>query len=108
MGYYTSFTYASESEATLEEFAKAEAEHFGDPSYGYQLGESGYAHGKWYDFDEDMAAISKLLPGKLLVVDGEGEEYPDIWRAFFKDGQHIETVQQPTWVRPATPTGATA
>ena len=103
MGYYTDFTYVDDaSEVTLEEFAKAETNHFGDPSYGYNLGD-GSTHGKWYDFDDDMCAISKAFPGKLIVVDGRGEEQGDEWRAFFRDGELVEKLYRPDWKLPTRP-----
>lgn len=42
---------------------------------------------KWYDCDEDMKKFSKLHPDTLFLIDGEGEESGDIWRAYYKNGK---------------------
>jgi len=42
---------------------------------------------KWYDYSDDLKEFSKLYPELIFVVDGEGEESGDIWRAFYKNGK---------------------
>jgi hypothetical protein len=42
---------------------------------------------KWYEHDEDMRKVSKLLPEILFTLSGEGEENDDIWRAYYLDGK---------------------
>lgn len=44
-------------------------------------------HVKWYCCRIDMKKVSKRFPGKLLQIDGEGEESGDIWRAYYLDGK---------------------
>jgi hypothetical protein len=42
---------------------------------------------KWYQWEEDMKALSKQFPALLFTLDGEGEESGDIWRAYFRNGK---------------------
>ena len=42
---------------------------------------------KWYDHDEDCATLSKVFPGVVFKLHGEGEETGDIWNSYYKDGQ---------------------
>lgn len=40
----------------------------------------------WYDHEEDMIEMSKVFPGIIFTLHGEGEESGDIWNKYFKDG----------------------
>jgi len=42
---------------------------------------------KWYSHMEDLKALSLNFPGELITLEGVGEDFPDIWKAFFKDGK---------------------
>lgn len=44
-------------------------------------------YGKWYSWEEDLVKISNRLPGVTIILDGEGEDAGDIWRAWAKDGK---------------------
>ena len=41
---------------------------------------------KWYDWREDMEAISKKFPDVYFVITAYGEERDDNWRAYIHDG----------------------
>lgn len=41
---------------------------------------------KWYDHDEDCAAMSLRFPGVVFKLHGEGEETGDMWDAYYCDG----------------------
>lgn len=49
-------------------------------------------HGKWYTHEEDMIKLSKKYPDYAFEINGVGEEYPDIWRLYAKNGK-IKKVQ---------------
>jgi hypothetical protein len=55
---------------------------------------------KWYECEEDMKALSRDNPHIIFLVEGEGEENGDIWRAFVKDGQWSYQKVQYTWPDP--------
>jgi hypothetical protein len=42
---------------------------------------------KWYDYEKDMKAVSKKYPTTIFILEGEGEESGDIWKAYFLDGK---------------------
>ena len=46
----------------------------------------GSYYGRWYDWDRDLINLSSEYPEIFIVVDGDGEERDDFWRAFIKDG----------------------
>ena len=42
---------------------------------------------KWYNHKEDMIEFSKKHPNTLFMLSGEGEEQPDMWREYYKNGE---------------------
>jgi hypothetical protein len=42
---------------------------------------------KWYEYEEDMRAISKAYPEYIFELAGSGEETGDIWRDYYKNGK---------------------
>lgn len=42
---------------------------------------------KWYYCHDDMRKVSLMFPGAEIMISGNGEEAPDFWRAWFKDGK---------------------
>ena len=46
---------------------------------------TGYA--KWYDWEGDMIDISKMFPGVLFTLYGNGDDMEDYWIAYAKDGK---------------------
>lgn len=47
---------------------------------------NGQDQAKWYDCNKDVAAMSLEFPGVVFTLSGEGEESPDMWRAYFLEG----------------------
>jgi hypothetical protein len=41
---------------------------------------------KWYEFEDDMRALSKEFPNALFVLDGKGEVASDLWRGYYVAG----------------------
>lgn len=46
---------------------------------------------KWYDCEKDMKSYSKKHPEVVFLIDGEGEESGDIWKAYFQNGKMFKT-----------------
>tara|TARA_B110000285_G_scaffold143342_1_gene160148 strand:+ start:609 stop:908 length:300 start_codon:yes stop_codon:yes gene_type:complete len=80
MGYYTKFELAVLSGGTIGvNYKKVVEDTIGYCPFDKET--------KWYDFDKDMKEISKEHPEVLFEVIGEGEEFDDIWKAYFKYGR---------------------
>ena len=47
----------------------------------------GGSEAKWYNWEADMTILSKKFPKMLFILEGNGEEALDIWRAHFCNGQ---------------------
>lgn len=41
---------------------------------------------KWYDHEEHLREFSKNYPTLIFRLEGEGENYDDIWIKYFKNG----------------------
>ena len=48
---------------------------------------------KWYNHEEDMIAISRLLPNFVFMLRGDGEDSGDVWAKYFQDGKYYEEIQ---------------
>lgn len=94
MGYYTDFSlraewYSENSGPSQEEIKNLEDEikkmmvfeSGGDFDFGW------WANGKWYDWEEDMALLSKRFPDFLFSLNGDGESQDDIWGVYFLNGK---------------------
>ena len=58
----------------------------------YSPGEAAcwYAEGsvKWYESEDDIREISRMFPDVTFMLEGDGEDAEDFWRAYFKDGDY--------------------
>ena len=50
---------------------------------------------KWYEYEHDMIAVSKFLPGFEIQVKGKGEE-GEIWERIYKDGYSYSNEDEPS------------
>lgn len=99
MGYYTEYS------MKVRNISKSESERLNDvlkekDLIGYVFWDSyydashdtveysSYEAQKWYDCEWDMDDISKQFPNAVFELSGEGDEYGDIWREYFKNGKH--------------------
>ncbi len=83
MGYYTNYEISCDQGNIGEYNAAAEIESL---SWTFDGGESARGNSKWYDYEPDMEALSRLFPGVLFTLKGEGEESGDIWELRAKGG----------------------
>lgn len=87
MGYNTNFELTLDSR--LEEYKTylaLECESYLKDLYEY----TGIFYGngwKWYNHEEDIRKVSLRFPDVLFTLHGVGEEYPDIWIKYFKNGK---------------------
>ena len=95
MGYYTYFEMEMEnlddnSNVTEEEVVETlikESTWFDEWDRGKDFEELFYDGLKWYDWEDDMKAVSLSLPNVVFTLTGRGEEYDDLWRCFFYKGR---------------------
>lgn len=94
MGYYTQFTLKVRNKKNeplpdaIERGVIAELREEEDYA-NHALQESGDTENetKWYDCVSDMLSFSARNPDYLFVLEGVGEEFPDVWRAYFLAGK---------------------
>ena len=73
MGYYTRFTFVDTPEPAIERLREVSGYSFDDTH-------------KWYDHEDDIKRVSKEFLGKLITVQGEGEESGDLWVLYALNG----------------------
>jgi hypothetical protein len=52
----------------------------------------------WYEHEEDMLDLSRKYPEAVFILEGNGSEYPDMWKKMFINGD-VEEIR-PTLVWP--------
>ena len=85
MGYYTCYRMeVIEGDHNLISQLREENE-----DAAYALDEEGnFANNcKWYESDSDMKAFSEKHPKALFLLEGDGEDSPDYWRQYWKNGK---------------------
>lgn len=98
MGYYTSFELGIEKgveqdQDSLQKFLDDIKNEVTFGEYDLTIAElySGDSDSmKWYGWVEDMQSLSKSYPNLLIWLTGRGEEAGDIWKAWFRNGKHVE------------------
>lgn len=96
MGYYTAYVLNLPAENPLTEDGLTQMDEIVDAFQVFEEGSArdGYWYGyaKWYDYEQDMARLSKQFPDILFELHGNGEDQEDIWYAYFQDGkvQHCQ------------------
>jgi hypothetical protein len=92
MGYYTDFTLSAEGKGPVwDKLMRAKDKLvFSSGNYDFVLGEwldRNYSQNiKWYEYEEDMKQLSKEWPNVLFILEGDGEETGDLWKAWFRNG----------------------
>lgn len=57
---------------------------------------------KWSSCEEDMKELSRAYPDAVFCLNGEGEDWDDKWRQFFKDGESEYCPVQISYPEPVT------
>jgi len=78
MGYCTTFDFSSNMEDVIEDIERTSG-------YGKSSG-GNYSEIQWYSWRDHLAEVSTRFPGIIIKIDGVGEEFPDIWKARFLNG----------------------
>ena len=91
MGYYSRFE-ISQPEKPVED-TEALFKSLTEISGGYTFDDEGNSEDnyKWYDYQKDMAQLSKLHPDTVFKVHREGEEAGDIEDTYYKNGKLVHT-----------------
>ena len=81
MGYYTRY----EIEITKDghDFSDIQDDLVAETGYSDPFGDTC----KWYSHEDDVKRFSKKHPDVLFKLTGEGEEFPDFWIKYFKNGK---------------------
>ena len=90
MGYYTNYSITHNKPELQEEILvviQEISEHHFDIRNSTIQTEDAY---KWYQHEIDMIELSNRYPEIEFQLDGQGEEFPDIWRQGFHNGEKTE------------------
>jgi hypothetical protein len=88
MGYYTAFNMSvvskiPENRNLIQEFRQVST----GAEYALDMGGGSKTETKWYNWEEDLRKFSAKFPNVLFLLEGEGEENGDLWKAYFKGGK---------------------
>lgn len=86
MGYYTGYSLNISGPGSVHIIYEVRAK-YENARYAFDENGEQYATCKWYDHEDDMKAFSRLYPDVLFTLNGIGEDYPDIWVKYFKNGK---------------------
>jgi len=107
MGYYTNYTVETDSDSR-QAAIDAAADLIERSKYGVDLtGATNFeVEAKWYEWEEDVSAVSKDHPGVIFYIYGKGEESGDIWKAWAHNGTVFQsqaemTFHEPPWLAQA-------
>ena len=89
MGYYTNYSlYVDDSVDDEDLLDKIDKEIGRMNIFDGGMQDGYYAYQKWYDYQDDMCALSYRFPGVLFTLAGSGEEDEDLWVCYFRDGKY--------------------
>lgn len=93
MGYYTkhNLSIIDGDEQETNDFWEKLDDHSSYPydQVYYAVGSDGGGSDscKWYEHKGHMIDVSQEFPSILFLLEGEGEEFGDIWREYYKNGK---------------------
>ena len=81
MGYYTNFTLALDPSTTVSKEVLEQIDQVITDwdVLEYTCNDCWYGSAKWYEYQEDMCALSKQFPNVIFCLSGEGEDAEDLW-----------------------------
>lgn len=102
MGYYTDFTVTAEGPDAARAFELLK-QNAGYEGWDVCKDKLLLQDAKWYDWLKDVEKTSAEVPHAIIVIEGEGEESGDVWKAWAHKG-HVDQVKaviefpEPKWV----------
>lgn len=90
MGYYTEYVLSVENPSPTIDTANM-SDDISHMLYGMQPDvfiNQWYCNAKWYDYREDMIALSEKYPDVLFKLSGSGEDSEDVWIDYFFGGKY--------------------
>jgi len=51
----------------------------------------------WYEHEADLLDLSRKYPGAVIILEGNGSEYPDMWKKMFINGDVEEIRPSLVW-----------
>lgn len=91
MGYYTDYRLRVEGSGAAYDKLMKEKDNIIFSDYDWNLGRWLEEHHgencKWYDYETDMQQLSREWPNVLFILEGDGEEAGDLWKAWFRNGK---------------------
>lgn len=105
MGYYTHYDVSVESDSRDAAVAaiRAMAEAMGYHANWLDDQNFYISDAKWYEWEKDVAKVSASHHGAVFLIEGNGEDHDDIWRAWAYAG-NVETIKaeitfpEPSWL----------
>ena len=89
MGYYTYYNLAQVKNPIDEELLKT---YLDAKDLGWLLDVNENEPTKWYDYDDDMKALSAKFPNTVFQLHGDGESSDDVWERYYHNGELIKKV----------------
>ena len=84
MGYYTNFT-INKIEGSDEDYRHLKEDILKKTGIDFIKDETHEA--KWYKHEADLTKLTKKYPGLLVQLDGNGENWDDLWATRFRNGE---------------------
>jgi hypothetical protein len=81
MGYYTDYYLTIEPD---DLYSEIDADFMGG---FYSFADGWNLHATWYDHEIDLRKFSLAFPDTLFILSGAGEESPDAWKFYVKNGK---------------------
>ena len=99
MGYYTNYSLevkAPNAKEIIEKFRDK------DETASYAFDEYGNTEDscKWYNHEDVLRLFSLDYPEVLFILSGEGEEFPDLWKLYVKNGNSHRVQAKITYPEP--------
>lgn len=87
MGYYTEYSLDIDNVDEAWVLIYLLRERYREAAYALQEDGTTADSCKWYGHEKDMRSFSAHHPQAVFSLSGVGEEYPDIWVEYYRNGK---------------------